>query len=312
MRVVFAGTPGFAEEHLRFLLDHTSHEVIAVYTQPDRPAGRGKKITASPVKQLAEAHGLLVHQPSTLRDANAQQALINLNPDLMIVVAYGLILPKNILAIPRHGCINVHASLLPRWRGAAPIQRAIEAGDIETGVTIMQMDEGLDTGDSLLSISCAIEDIDTAATLHDKLSVLGCSALNEVLQQINNHELQPKKQDNARASYAQKISKVEAKIDWTLPATVLEKKIRAFNPHPVAFFEIDSDPVRIWGAACLNENTSQLPGTILSLSKEGIRIATGNKILLLEKLQLPGKKLMSVGDVLNGHAHHFSAGKILH
>jgi len=176
----------------------------------------------------------------------------------------------------------------------------------------MQMDEGLDTGDCLLSIACSIEDTDTAATLHDKLSALGCSALNNVLQKINNHEAQPEKQDSTRACYAPKISKVEAKIDWALPAAILERRIRAFNPLPVAFFGMGNDLVRIWKAACLNENTSQPPGTILSLSKEGIRIATGEKILLLEELQLPGKKLMSVSNVLNGHAHYFSVGKILH
>jgi len=312
MRIVFAGTPEFAAEHLRFLINEKKYEVIGVYTQPDRPAGRGKNLTSSPVKRLAQTHALTVYQPETLRDANAQQVLANLKPDLMIVVAYGLILPKAVLSIPRYGCINVHASLLPRWRGAAPIQRAIEAGDTETGITVMQMDEGLDTGDMLLKSVCTIASDETTASLHEKLLVLGGPALGEVLQQIANNKLKPEKQNNKESCYAPKITKAEAKIDWTLPAEILERKIRAFNPFPISFFEVNNNMVRVWKGKFLNESTTAKPGTILSSAKEGIKVATSEKILLLEQLQLPGKKSLPVSDVLNGYAEWFSAGTILH
>ena len=283
MRIVFAGTPEFAAAHLRFLIDK-QYQIVGVYTQPDRPAGRGKKLTASPVRQLAVAHALPVYQPETLRDENAQRELAELKPDLMIVVAYGLILPKAVLAIPRHGCINVHASLLPRWRGAAPIQRAIEAGDTESGITIMQMDEGLDTGSILLKKVCVLTPGETTASLQEKLVACGGPALGEVLQQIENNKLKPEKQNNEQSSYAKKISKAEAKMDWTLPAKVLEQKIRAFNPFPISFFEINHNIVRVWKAACMDENTSAKPGSILSISKAGIKVATGEKVLLLQQL----------------------------
>jgi len=316
MRILFAGTPEFAAEHLRFILDHylPSHqgdEIIGVYTQPDRPAGRGKKLVSSAVKQLAELRNIPVYQPLSLRNDTAQQELTQLKPDILIVVAYGLILPKIILGVPQYGCINVHASLLPRWRGAAPIQRSIEAGDSEAGVTIMQMDEGLDTGDMLLKVSCAIENNDTAASLHDKLLALGCPALGAVLEQIKKHQLKPEKQNNTHSCYATKITKAEAKIDWSLPASVLERKVRAFNPFPIAFFELAGNAVRVWQAKSDAGITSALPGTILACGKEGIHVATGEKILVLQQLQLPGKKPLPTSDVLNGYSEWFSAGKIL-
>ena len=317
MRILFAGTPEFAAAHLRFLLDHylpahPDDTIVGVYTQPDRPSGRGKKLTASPVKLLAESCGLPVYQPLSLRNDEAQQAFVELGADIMIVVAYGLILPATILQAPRFGCINVHASLLPRWRGAAPIQRCLEAGDTETGVTIMQMDEGLDTGDMLLKCSCPIAHDETAASLHDKLLALGAPALGTVLAQIKSRQLTPEKQDNTHSSYASKISKTEAKINWSESAVVIARKIRAFNPFPISFFELDGEAVRIWQAQALTEASAATPGTILSCSKEGIRVASGEKILLLQQLQLSGKKPMSVAELLNGHADHFAIGKVLH
>jgi methionyl-tRNA formyltransferase len=317
MRILFAGTPEFAAEHLHFLLDnylpnHNANNIIGVYTQPDRPAGRGRKLAGSPVKLLASAYKIPVFQPENLRDEASQQELINLNADLLIVVAYGLILPKIILDAPQYGCINIHASLLPRWRGAAPIQRAIEAGDTETGITIMQMDEGLDTGDMLLKVSCSIKNDDTASLLHDRLITIGCSAISTVLQQLETRKLTPEKQNHTQSCYAAKITKAEAKIDWTLPANIIERKIRAFNPFPIAFFELDGNTIRVWEATIINENTSATPGTILSLSKEGIAVATQTKILLLKQLQLPGKKPLHANEILNGHADWFPIGKIIH
>jgi methionyl-tRNA formyltransferase len=317
MRILFAGTPEFAAEHLRFLLDcylpeHPDDRIVGVYTQPDRPSGRGKKLNSSPVKQLAEAHHLPVYQPVSFRNDPVQQEFIQLKADIMIVVAYGLILPKIILGAPQYGCINVHASLLPRWRGAAPIQRSIEAGDTETGVTIMQMNEGLDTGDILLKSSCSIENSDTTASLHTRLLALGGPALGTVLQQIKTHHLKPEKQNNTHSCYAPKITKIEAKINWSAPASVIERKVRAFNPFPISFFEVNDSPVRVWKVRALTEPTTAQPGTILSCSKEGIQVATGEKILLLQQLQLSGKKPMAVSDVLNGYSEWFSVGKVLH
>lgn len=317
MRILFAGTPEFAAGHLRFLLDHylpgqPDDHIVGIYTQPDRPSGRGKKLTASPVKQLAESRGLPVYQPLSLRDNAVQQTFAELNADIMIVVAYGLILPVAILQAPRFGCINVHASLLPRWRGAAPIQRCIEAGDTETGVTIMQMDKGLDTGDMLLKHTCPIASDETAASLHDKLLTLGAPALGTVLAQIKNRQLSPEKQDDTLSCYAAKINKAEAKINWSESAVLIARKIRAFNPFPISFFELNTESVRIWQARALNDTSTASPGTVLSCSREGIRVACGEKILLLQQLQLSGKKSLSVAELLNGHADHFVIGKVLH
>lgn len=311
MRIVFAGTPDFAAAHLRYLLDQNDHDIVAVYTQPDRPAGRGKKISASPVKELAIIHNLPIYQPQTLRDVEAQYQLTQLYADVMVVVAYGLILPKTVLETPRYGCINVHASLLPRWRGAAPIQRAIEAGDTQTGITIMQMDEGLDTGDMLMKHSCTIAPEDTGGTLHDKLLALGGPALHKVLHQIETHTGSYERQDDAQSNYAHKINKAEAKLDWQLSAEQLERKIRAFNPFPVAFFDIDGSPVRVWEAKTLNEHSSARPGTVVNCDKNGIKISTSKNILLLQCIQMPGKKPLPVKDILNGNSNAFPTGLLL-
>ncbi|GAB3026154.1 methionyl-tRNA formyltransferase [Bowmanella dokdonensis] len=306
MRIVFAGTPDFAARHLQALLT-SHHEVLAVYTQPDRPAGRGKKLQASAVKQLAESHSLPVYQPASLKTEAAQQGLARLKPDLMIVVAYGLILPQTVLDIPSMGCLNVHGSLLPRWRGAAPIQRSIWAGDEETGVTIMQMDKGLDTGAMLYKASVPIETTDTSASLYEKLAKVGPRALLHTLDQFD--KLVPITQDDNQASYAEKLTKEEARIDWQQSAEQLQRNVRAFNPWPVAYFELDGQPIKAWQAS-VSAGSGQ-PGEILSADKSGIVVATGQKALCLEVVQLPGKKAMPVADILNARKELFKVGRQL-
>ncbi len=298
MNIVFAGTPEFAASSLDAIIE-AGHHVIAVYTQPDRPAGRGKKMMASPVKQCALQHDIPVYQPPSLKYETAQKELANLNADVMIVAAYGLILPKAVLELPTQGCINIHASLLPRWRGAAPIQRAIQEGDAETGITIMQMDEGLDTGAMLLRRPCIIEDTATGGTLHDILAKLGASA---ILEYLNNYAtLSAEKQDDSLANYAHKLSKEEAKIDWTKSATEIARTIRAFNPWPVAFTELDDMRIRIFEAAVeADENLSAVAGTILDKNKNGITVQCGEGQLRLLKIQLPGSKAISTADFVNG------------
>jgi methionyl-tRNA formyltransferase len=309
LKIVFAGTPEFAALHLQALID-SEHDVVAVYSQPDRPAGRGKKLQASAVKQLAVEHSIPVFQPESLKTSEAQLALAKLQADIMIVVAYGLILPTSILNTPRLGCLNVHGSLLPKWRGAAPIQRSLWAGDSETGVTIMQMDQGLDTGAMLFKHSLAISTEDTSASLYQKLAEIGPKALLETLSTLT--ELQPQIQDEKLASYAKKLSKEEAKIDWTLHAKQLERNIRAFNPWPVAFFTVNDSNVKVYSSTVVkNEHPDTPIGQIVSSDKKGILVTTGNECLLLTKLQLPGKKPMSVADVLNGRADWFKIGTSL-
>jgi methionyl-tRNA formyltransferase len=305
LRLVFAGTPDFAATHLRALLAWDGCEVVAVYTQPDRPAGRGKKLAASPVKQLALEHGLPVYQPLKLRDEAAQAELRALAPDVMVVVAYGLILPAAVLAIPRLGCVNVHASLLPRWRGAAPIQRAIEAGDTESGVTLMQMDVGLDTGPMLSTVRCPIAADETGGSLHDKLAELGAMTLPQTLADLAAGRVQPEPQDESRASYAGKIDKREAALDWRQPAALLERRIRAFNPSPICFGEIDGTRVKVLKAAVVDGCGE--PGELLAAG--GIRVACGEHALSLLELQLPGGRALPARDILNGHAALFAAGK---
>jgi len=305
LRLVFAGTPDFAAAHLRALLAWPGCEVIAVYTQPDRPAGRGKKLAASPVKQLALEHGLPVYQPLRLRDEAAQAELRALTPDVMVVVAYGLILPAAVLETPRLGCINVHASLLPRWRGAAPIQRAIEAGDTLSGVTIMQMDVGLDTGPMLNTVRCDIAPNETGGSLHDKLAELGAPALLQTLTDLAAGRAQPQLQDDGQANYASKLDKTEAAIDWRQPAAVIERRIRAFNPFPVCFGEIGGTRVKVLGAV-ITEGRGE-PGELLT--DGGIRVACGDgRALELLELQLPGGRALPVRDILNGHAALFAPG----
>jgi len=308
LRIVFAGTPEFSAIHLKALLDDDKHQIVAVYTQPDRPAGRGKKLTASPVKQLAETQGIDVFQPQSLKSAEAQQELANLNADVMVVVAYGLLLPEAILETPRYGCINVHASLLPRWRGAAPIQRSIEAGDRETGVTIMQMDKGLDTGDMLNKVQFELAADETSTTLHDRLAEAGAPALLETLQQIQSGSLQPEKQDDNLSTYAGKITKEEAMVDWSQPATTIERQVRAFNPFPISYSLLGDARVRIWQAQAVDNQYSQTPGTIVEATKEGIVVTCSQGALRLLNIQLPGKKALPVAEVLNAKGELFTEG----
>ncbi|MFB2735950.1 methionyl-tRNA formyltransferase [Shewanella mangrovisoli] len=305
LNIIFAGTPDFAARHLQALIN-SHHNVIAVYTQPDRPAGRGKKLTASPVKELAVSHNIPVYQPGSLRKEPAQQELAALNADIMVVVAYGLILPKVVLDTPRLGCINVHGSILPRWRGAAPIQRALWAGDKETGVTIMQMDVGLDTGDMLLTTYLPIEDDDTSATLYEKLALQGPDAMLQALEGLANGTLTAEKQDEALANYAEKLSKEEARLDWSKSATQLWQEVRAFNPWPVSYFEHQGNTIKVWQTQVSTTSSNTAPGTIISASKKGIEVATGDGVLTLLNMQLPGKKPLSVADILNARGDWFT------
>lgn len=301
LNIIFAGTPEFAAQALSALLA-SEHRVSAVYTQPDRPAGRGRKLTVGPVKQLALDHQLPVKQPKTLKDEAAQAELRSLEADLMVVVAYGLILPQAVLDTPRLGCINIHASLLPRWRGAAPIQRAILAGDSESGVTIMQMEAGLDTGPMLHTLSCPIHADDTGGSLHDRLAELGARALLEVLPKLAAGELVPETQDDALANYATKLDKQESHIDWSQPAVQIDRKIRAFNPWPVAQTDYQGRVMRIWESQVVDTAVTAPPGTVLAAAKEGIDVATGQGLLRIRKLQMPGKRAMAAVDFLNAHA----------
>ncbi|MGY0154574.1 methionyl-tRNA formyltransferase [Edwardsiella tarda] len=310
LRIIFAGTPDFAARHLAALLG-SEHQIVGVFTQPDRPAGRGNKLTPSPVKALAEQHALPVFQPASLRPAENQQLVADLQADVMVVVAYGLILPQAVLDMPRLGCINVHGSLLPRWRGAAPIQRALWAGDAETGVTIMQMDAGLDTGAMLLKLACPITQEDTSATLYDKLAELGPQGLLTTLAQLADGRAQAQQQDDALACYAEKLSKEEARLDWQLPAEQLARCVRAFNPWPVSFFMLEGQPVKVWGANVLHQESDAQPGTIVGADKQGIAVATAQGVLLLTQLQPAGKKSMAARDLLNSRKESFLPGTLL-
>jgi len=308
MRIVFAGTPEFAAEHLKALLN-SPYEIVAVYTQPDRPAGRGQKLMPSPVKQLAVAQGIPVLQPPTLRNAEAQAELAALQPDLMVVVAYGLILPQAVLDIPRLGCINSHASLLPRWRGAAPIQRAVQAGDSESGVTVMRMEAGLDTGPMLLKVSTPISAEDTGGTLHDRLAAMGPPAVLEAVAGLAAGTLQGEVQDDALATYAHKLNKDEARIDWSRPAVELERLVRAFNPWPVCHSTLNGESVKVLAATL---STGQgAPGEILDASKDGLLVACGDQALCLTRLQLPGGKPLNFGDLFNSRRETFAVAMVL-
>ena len=301
MKIIFAGTPLFAAAALEALLAN-GLEVVAVLTQPDRPAGRGMELLASPVKDIAIRYGLPVLQPGTLRTGEIQQQLAAFDADVMVVAAYGLLLPPAVLAIPKHGCLNIHASLLPRWRGAAPIQRAILAGDEETGITIMQMDEGLDTGDMVLKRSCPITEKDTAQILHDKLSDLGAQAIVEALQQLATGTLVSTLQDEAAATYAPKLTKAEGKIDWSQNAALVERAVRAYNPFPIANSNCHETPIKIWQASICESEKNGEPGEVLEIQRAGVIVACGQKALRLEILQRPGARALPAAEFVRGFA----------
>lgn len=309
MRLIFAGTPDFAARHLAALLGKPEFEVVAVYTQPDRPAGRGKKLQPSAVKQLALAHDLPVEQPPSLKSAEAQARLASWQADVMVVVAYGLILPQAVLDIPRLACINVHGSLLPRWRGAAPIQRAIWAGDKETGVAIMLMAAGLDTGPVLLERRLPISPDDTSASVYEKLAHLGPEALLECLDKLPDYLAGAQPQPDDQVSYAHKLTKEEAELDWHQPAAVLERWVRAFNPWPVCWLQTPGhDIVKVWSAAVVPGAKNKAPGTIISADKQGIVVQTSDQALAITQLQPPGKKPMSAADFLNSRSDWLQPG----
>ena len=308
MRVIFAGTPDFAATHLQAILDDDRYQLVAIYTQPDRPAGRGKKITQSPVKKLALANDIQLEQPASLTDIKTQETIARLEADVLIVVAYGLILPRAVLDIPRLGCINVHGSILPKWRGAAPIQRAIEAGDRESGVTVMQMDVGLDTGPMLTTSQCTIDDKETSASLYSKLAVLGAQALINTLEKMRSGTAVGIAQDSTQSSYADKIAKQESLIDWSASVTEIERRIRAFNPFPAAYSLVNGQRIKIWLASAVSRDYPGVPGEILSADDDGLLVKCGNGALLISTIQLAGKSKLCVAEVLKSRASIFSPG----
>ena len=304
MKIIFAGTPEFAAVALTALLeknqkDRPEFDVIAIYTQPDRPAGRGRKLTPSAVKQVALESNIPVYQPVSLKSAEAQAELAALDADLMIVAAYGLLLPQAVLDAPKLGCINIHGSLLPRWRGAAPIHRAILAGDEKTGITIMQMDIGLDTGDMLLKKECDILPDDTSAILHDRLAVLGGDALLEELDNLVAGNSKPEKQNDELAVYAHKLAKTEAEVNWQDSAIQIDRQIRAFNPWPVSQTTFEGQILRLWMSILSDAHTDQPAGTVIAATKKGIEVSTGEGVVRLLKVQLPGKKPMDAASFIN-------------
>lgn len=299
LRLAFAGTPQLAASILSVLIRDNRHDLVLVITQPDRPAGRGRLPAQSPVKKLAQKYGLKIRQPVSCVDIDTDNILEQI--DVMVVVAFGMILPADILCRPRLGCINVHMSLLPRWRGAAPIQRAIQAGDAASGATVMQIDEGLDTGDILLQKECVIAPDDTAGSLLDKLAILGGECLLEALDGLADNTISPMKQDDELSTYANKITKKEAYIDWTMTAVDLARMIRAFNPVPIAHTVLQDLSMRIWEADVFSMADQHSPGEIINIDADGIIVATSQDALRIRRLQLPGKKVTSVRDFLNGY-----------
>ncbi len=308
LKILFAGTPPFAAQHLQALLD-SPHEIVGVYTQPDRAAGRGKQLQASAVKQLALANALPVFQPLSLRGAPEQQTLASLQADLMIVVAYGLILPQAVLDIPRFGCLNVHASLLPRWRGAAPIERALLAGDTETGITIMQMDKGLDTGDMLACASLSISKDDDRLSLETRLAKLGCETLIDALGNLETLRLHATKQEDAQSTYAQKMDKEESLIHWDRPADYINRQIRSgIGRHPAYTF-LHGERVRLLKAEDIAKASTHAPGTIVQVGSENVRIACKDSMLEVTVMQFPGKNPLPVKDLLNSRREALAAGQ---
>lgn len=306
LRVIFAGTPEFAAKHLEALLEQ-KYNIVACYTQPDRPAGRGKKLQPSAVKQVALEHDIPVCQPLSLKNDEAQAELESWNADLMIVVAYGLLLPKAALDAPKFGCINVHGSILPKWRGAAPIQRSVLAGDKETGVTIMQMDVGLDTGNMLLIETCPINAEDTSGSIYTKLEQIGPSALLKTVEQIANGSVVAEKQSDELATYAHKLTKQEAEIDWSESAKLIDQKVRGYQPWPVAFTKIADNAIKVWQVEVV-QASNKPAGEIISADKSGIVVSTGDGAINILQLQPPGKKAMSAADFLNGRADWVKPG----
>lgn len=325
LNIVFAGTPDFSASVLESILD-AGHHISAVYCQPDRRVGRGKKLASGPVKALAVEKGIAVEQPIRFNQQvdeqgiTAVQRLANYQPDVMIVVAYGLILPEEVLSIPKFGCVNIHASLLPKWRGAAPIQRAIEQGDSQTGITIMQMDKGLDTGNMLLTQSCEIKPTDTGSILHDRLAKVGSQAINQFLVSFDTVSGSPcspgEIQDDRLANYAHKLSKAEAEIDWSVPANAIARKIRAFNSWPVSYTFVGKNRLRVWQAEIVTDqdanSAEKSPGAIVRFDKQGILVRCGDgQNLLLTRLQADGSRAMSVAEMLNSKSQWFSLHPIL-
>ncbi|WED43258.1 methionyl-tRNA formyltransferase [Legionella cardiaca] len=310
MNIVFAGTPEFTLPSLRALAE-SAHRLLAVYTQPDRPAGRGRKLQPSAVKSWALTQHIPIYQPLNFRNEEDVAELAALQPDLMVVIAYGLILPRRVLAIPKLGCINVHASLLPRWRGASPIQHAILHGDSETGVTIMQMDAGMDAGDKLMEVRCPILPDDTAGNLHDRLAELATEPLLATINALALGQAMPEAQHHEQATYAKKISKEDAAIDWHKTANDINNQIRAYNPWPIAYTKIGEEILRIYRAHVVEHSVTAEPGTILSLDKQGMLVATGQHALMVEYIQFPGSKVMKVADWLNANRSQLKVNFVL-
>lgn len=311
LRIGFAGTPDFAASHLEVLIQ-AGYNILGVYTQPDRPVGRGKQPKPSPVKTLALASNLPIFQPQSLKNDEVQMQLQGLNLDVLVIVAYGLILPQDVIDLPRFGCINVHASLLPRWRGAAPIERALLAGDKETGITIMQMDASLDTGDILLSKATPIEVGDNSSSLTARLTTLGKNALLAVLHQIQSRSVLPQRQNNALSTYASKLTKEEALITWNRDAKEIQRQINAFYPRSPAYCFYNGQQLRIIQASPQSESLPTISGTIVKISHEGVKVSCKNSCLLITRIQLPGKTEISIKDFLNGHTNYFLPGKLFY